>query len=164
MTTPFCGFYELVYPVGTKYNTVTDDSVFNSFLPSEHSYVSKTSFDFYDMQKMVDEISIKLKEEMARLQKLFPDLEFRLVYTPPGGDDETEYNEDPEQVTEDESVEVTEPYDQEIAAPEDDDPSIGVFTLYNDTEEDVVCHIEAFTSSMDDDDFTPSYHFSSTIH
>jgi hypothetical protein len=46
----------------------------------------------------------------------------------------------------------------------DESESIGVFTLFDDATETYVCHVEAFKGDFSDNDFTPSYHTSSTIH
>jgi hypothetical protein len=164
MTDKFFGFFEIVYPF-SEYNKITDESAFKDFLPTTNSYVSKTSFDYYDLTKMFTDASNLMKAEKERLEKLYEGTEFTITFsigdffgdTPNLGDDEDvdEYVGDS---TEDEDEIIFTPEEEE------DSDSLGSLILRNDLTGDIVCHIELFHSDFGDDDFAPSLHFSSTIH
>lgn len=164
MTDKFFGFFEIVYPF-SEYNKITDESAFRDFLPTTNSYVSKTSFDYYDLTKMFTDASNLMKAEKERLEKLYEGTEFTITFsigdffgdTPNLGDDEDvdEYVGDS---TEDEDEIIFTPEEEE------DSDSLGSLILRNDLTGDIVCHIELFHSDFGDDDFAPSLHFSSTIH
>jgi hypothetical protein len=173
MTDKFFGFFEIVYPF-SEYNKITDESAFKDFLPTTNSYVSKTSFDYYDLTKMFNDASNLMKAEKERLEKLYEGTEFTITFsigdffgdTPNLGDDDEDVDEYVGDSTEDELPPDDEDEDEIVFTPEDeeDSDSLGSLILRNDLTGDIVCHIELFHSDFGDDDFAPSLHFSSTIH